>query len=71
VSDIDLKVISVVEKSNKFQKTRLWKENPVENMVTLGPMNGTSHISLSMKQGSLFCFVMLGSLKPQCFMPDS
>jgi hypothetical protein len=38
VSDIDLKVISVVEKSNKFQKTRLWKENPVENMVTLGPM---------------------------------
>jgi hypothetical protein len=27
VGDIDFKVISAAENSNKFQKTRLWKEN--------------------------------------------
>jgi hypothetical protein len=26
-----------VEISNKFQKTRFWKEKSVENVVTLGP----------------------------------
>jgi hypothetical protein len=31
-------VISVAENSNKFQKTRLWKEKSVEDVVTLGPM---------------------------------
>jgi hypothetical protein len=31
-------MISTIENSNKFQKTRLWKEKSVENMVTLGPM---------------------------------
>jgi hypothetical protein len=30
-------VISATEKSNKFQKTRLWKENSVEDMITFGP----------------------------------
>jgi hypothetical protein len=35
VGDIDLKMISVTENSNKFQKTRFWKEKPVENVVTL------------------------------------
>jgi hypothetical protein len=33
VGDIDLKVISAPENSNKFQKTRFWKEKSVENMV--------------------------------------
>jgi hypothetical protein len=31
------KVISAAENSNKFQKTRFWKEKSVEDMVTLGP----------------------------------
>jgi hypothetical protein len=35
VGDIDFKVISAAESSNKFQKTRFWKEKSVENMVTL------------------------------------
>jgi hypothetical protein len=35
VGDIDLKVISAPENSNKFPKTRFWKEKSVENMVTL------------------------------------
>ncbi len=35
---IDLKVISATENSNKFQKTRFWKEKSVEDVVTLGSM---------------------------------
>ncbi len=30
-------MISAVENSNKFQKTRFWKEKSVENLVTLQP----------------------------------
>jgi hypothetical protein len=37
VEDIDLKVISAAENSNKFQKTRFWKEKLVEDVITLGP----------------------------------
>ncbi len=33
---IDFKVISATENSNKFQKTRFWKEKSVEDVVTLG-----------------------------------
>jgi DNA-binding transcriptional regulator LsrR (DeoR family) len=36
-------VISTIENSNKFQKTRLWKEKSVENVVTLG---ATAHATL-------------------------
>ncbi len=35
MGDIDFKVIFATENSNKFQKTRFWKEKSVENMVTL------------------------------------
>jgi hypothetical protein len=38
VADINLKVLSATENSNKFQKTRFWKEKSVEEGVTLGPM---------------------------------
>jgi hypothetical protein len=34
VGDIDLKMISATKNSNKFQKTRFWKEKSVENVVT-------------------------------------
>ncbi len=30
-------VISATKNSNKFQKTRFWKEKSVEDVVTLGP----------------------------------
>jgi len=36
-------VISAAENSNKFQKTRFWKEKSVEGMVTLGPTAQASH----------------------------
>jgi hypothetical protein len=42
VGDIDLKVISAAENSNKFQKTRFWKEKSVEEVVTLAPMAQTT-----------------------------
>jgi hypothetical protein len=35
VGDIDFEVISAAENSNKFQKTRLWKEKSVENVAAL------------------------------------
>ncbi len=34
MGDIDFKVISAAKNSNKFQKTRFWKEKSVENVVT-------------------------------------
>ncbi len=35
MGDIDFEVIFAPENSNKFQKTRFWKEKLVENVVTL------------------------------------
>ncbi len=35
MGDIDFKVTFAAENSNKFQKTRFWKEKSVENLVTL------------------------------------
>jgi hypothetical protein len=37
VANIDFKMLFATENSNKFQKTRFWKEKSVEDMVTLGP----------------------------------
>jgi len=47
VGDIDFSVIFAAENSNKFQKTRFWKEKSVEDVVTLGP---TAHATLVMKK---------------------
>jgi hypothetical protein len=44
VGDVDFKVISAAENSNKFQKTRFWKEKSVEDMVALGPRTHASLI---------------------------
>jgi len=43
VGNIDLKMIYVVENSNKFQKTMFWKEKSIEIVVTLEglPFNST------------------------------
>jgi hypothetical protein len=39
-------VISAAEISNKFQKTRFWKEESVEDMVTLEPTAQATLIDL-------------------------
>ncbi len=54
MGDIDFKVISAAENSNKFQKPRFWKEKSVEKVVTLEglPFNSSmisSHIWLFKK----------------------
>jgi hypothetical protein len=44
VGHIEFKMISATENSNKFQKTRFWKEKSIEDVVTtLGP---TAHATL-------------------------
>ncbi len=45
VEDIDFKVISAAENSNKFPNTRFWKEKSVEDVVTRGA-NGTGHTNI-------------------------
>ncbi len=37
MGDIDLKVISARENSNKFQRTRFLKDKSIKDMITLGP----------------------------------
>jgi hypothetical protein len=39
-------VISATGNSNKFQKTRFWKEKSVEDVVTLGPMAQTALVTM-------------------------
>jgi hypothetical protein len=50
VGDIDLKMISTTENSNKFQNTKFWKEKSVEDVVTLGPTAQTKLVYIK-KQG--------------------
>jgi hypothetical protein len=50
VGDIDLEVISGVENSNKFQKTRFWKEKSVEDVVTLGPTVQATLVYIKMRK---------------------
>jgi hypothetical protein len=47
VGDIDFEVHSTTDNSNKFPKTRFWKEKSVEDVVTLGPIySHTTHINM-------------------------
>jgi hypothetical protein len=43
--DIDFKMISAAKNSNKFQKTRFWKEKVVEDLVTFGPTAQTTLVT--------------------------
>jgi hypothetical protein len=56
VGDIDFKVISAGENSNKFQKTRFWKEKSVEYVVTLGPTARATLVSLKGQIGVWLLF---------------
>jgi hypothetical protein len=49
VGDIDFKVISAAENSNKFQKTRFWKEKSVDDVGTLGPTAQATLVYLKRK----------------------
>ncbi len=62
MGDIDFKVKSAAENSNKFQKTRFWKEKSVENVVTLQglPFNSSmiSFIFCCSKNQHIHCKTM-------------
>jgi hypothetical protein len=45
-------VISAAENSNKFQKTRLWMEKSVENVVTLGPTTEATLVNMKQPKAS-------------------
>jgi hypothetical protein len=51
VRDIDFEIISATENSNKFQKTRFWKEKSVEDVVTLGPTAEAKLVSFEIRRG--------------------
>jgi hypothetical protein len=59
-------VISATENSNKFQKTRFWKEKSVEDVLTLGPMAQATIVD--MIEYSLFDFNE-NTVAPTCFQP--
>ncbi len=44
MGDIDFKVISAAENSNKFQKTKFWNEKSLEDVINTWA-NGTGHTS--------------------------
>jgi len=52
VGDIDFKVISAAENSNKFQKTRFWKEKSVENVITIGPTAQATLVNMKQPKAS-------------------
>jgi hypothetical protein len=39
-------MIYTIQNSNKFQKTKFWKEKSVEDAITLGPMAHATLVSL-------------------------
>jgi hypothetical protein len=47
VGEFDLKLISVTENSNNFQKTKFQKGKSVEDMVTLGPMAQATLVNIT------------------------
>ncbi len=49
MGDNELKVISIVENSNKFQKAKFWKEKSVDNVVTRGPITHATLIVIKIE----------------------
>jgi hypothetical protein len=55
VGDIDFKVISTTENSNKFQLIRFWNEKSGEKVATIGPM---AQATLARLKGTLALSMM-------------
>jgi hypothetical protein len=51
-------VISAAENSNKFQKTTLWKDNSLEDVVTFGP-TAQSTLVMNNKELSKVCYLVI------------
>ncbi len=57
-------MISAAETSNKFQKTRFWKEKSVEDVVTLEPTAQARLLCIGWKSKSLTSFLFSKIIKP-------
>ncbi len=57
MGDIDFKVISTPENSNKIQKSRFWKEKSVEDLqeFKLGPMAQATAVIVMQEGSNLIC----------------
>jgi len=65
VEDIEFWMSFVVENSNKLQQIGFRKENEL-SVFTFGANNTCMLPYLSMKEGNLFCFVIIIFPKPRC-----
>jgi hypothetical protein len=52
-------VTSTTESSNKFLKTRFWKEKLVRDMVTLGPMAQATLVILMTQRDNIMLYYYL------------
>jgi hypothetical protein len=58
-------VISAAENSNEFPKTRFWKEESVEDAVTLGPMAQATLVQMKLTFWVwLFIRILIQQIKP-------
>jgi len=55
VLDIDFVMIFAIENSNKFEKTKFWKEKLVEDVVTLGPMAQVTLVDMNESCLEIIC----------------
>jgi hypothetical protein len=53
VGNIDLKMISIAENSNRFPKCKFWKEKSVEDMATLGPTTHATKVNINKDENPL------------------
>jgi hypothetical protein len=72
VGDFNFSMISAAKNSNKYQKTRFWKEKSVEDIEPLGPtaqatlvltISNSSWVSAAGYAGRAFLFSCLASSK--------
>ncbi len=64
MGNIDFLVISATENSNKFQKTRFWKEKSVENVVVLGPTAEATLVLRNTQFLSILCMMIYQYMIP-------
>jgi hypothetical protein len=58
-------VISAAKNSNKFQKTRFWKEKLVEDVVTFGLTAQTTLVTYKLRNKLSLYVQTIGALSPQ------
>jgi len=60
-------VIFAAENSNKFQKTRFWKQKSVEDVVTLGPMTQATLVYIIKNPSRTYSQALADFVKELCW----